>query len=456
MKRFLGILLVFSLVFAICFMTACPTDEPEEEPGEQPPPTPQTVLTEIRIQTQPTKREYIEGDTLNLAGLRVRAYYDTDGEPSNKTLDPTIEDERYTVDPEEGTVLSTPGSVTITVTYQEKTATTTVTVNAKTITSLKITSLPTKREYGATETFDPAGLVLKAVWNTGDETDVTLADCTFEFNEERDMVTIKGNAGGIALVSVKVNNLPVANFGSIEGGDTETGTNVVGNHPFWSVGGWAKFGTGNPALALQEFATADQCGVEVTDGELKFTDATAGWNTAFFLEVPEDLQSSPALVGYDGIFTTSSVGYNGQEFQYSFNVKATGDFYFILWNQGGVNKEFTAGNGGFKLEHSGGNFTLAQRADSSMTATVSDAMTTWKADDWNRIDIVTARQETTVLLKIYINGYRIIWDETVGGQYAEFVDGNYIGRANQGGNFGPRFSVVPTGDTQVYLKKVAE
>jgi hypothetical protein len=79
------------------------------------------TLSGISITNQPTKTTYTVGDALDLAGLTVRANYSDD---SFATVTPD------STSPANGAILSTMGTVTVTVTYQGKTATFSVTVNA--------------------------------------------------------------------------------------------------------------------------------------------------------------------------------------------------------------------------------------------------------------------------------------------------------------------------------------
>lgn len=87
------------------------------------------ALSSIAITTQPTKRNYTKGETLNLSGMVVKATFNS-GNSAVVTS--------YTTSPVNGSTLSTTGTITVTVSYTEngvtKTASTTVTVSVKIVT----------------------------------------------------------------------------------------------------------------------------------------------------------------------------------------------------------------------------------------------------------------------------------------------------------------------------------
>ena len=110
------------------------------------------VITSIAVTTPPTKTVYIIGETLNPAGMVVTATY-SDGSTQAVT--------GYTTS---GFSSTTAGQKTVTVTYEGKTATFTVTVN-KTLTSIAITTQPTKTTYDIGDTLDTAGMVVTATYS---------------------------------------------------------------------------------------------------------------------------------------------------------------------------------------------------------------------------------------------------------------------------------------------------
>ena len=114
------------------------------------------------VTTQPTKLTYIEGESVDLTGAVITA---TAGLLSGNVVS------AVSVSP---SVLTTPGTQTVTVSYGGEEATFTVTVEAVT---LSITSQPTKTAYVVGETLDLTGIQVTATAG-GVGTDVT-SECTF-------------------------------------------------------------------------------------------------------------------------------------------------------------------------------------------------------------------------------------------------------------------------------------
>ena len=114
------------------------------------------------VTTQPTKLTYIEGESVDLTGAVITA---TAGLLSGNVVS------AVSVSP---SVLTTPGTQTVTASYGGEEATFTVTVEAVT---LSITSAPTKTAYVVGETLDLTGIQVTATAG-GVGTDVT-SECTF-------------------------------------------------------------------------------------------------------------------------------------------------------------------------------------------------------------------------------------------------------------------------------------
>ena len=108
------------------------------------------TLTGIAVTTPPTKTVYTEGEALDLEGMVVTASY------SNYTSAAIT---GYTTVPANGAILSTVGTVTVTVSYMEdgvtEIATFTVTVNAKPLSSIATLSSLSVSAGTLTPTFDP-------------------------------------------------------------------------------------------------------------------------------------------------------------------------------------------------------------------------------------------------------------------------------------------------------------
>lgn len=129
--------------------------------------TVQRVLSSIAVTTQPTKTTYYKNETLNLAGMVVKATF---------TSENTANITGWTTSPASGATLSTLGTQTVTVSYTEngvtKTATFTVQVNVKIVTW----AAGTDAEIASmVEAADKGLIALSDYWTVGDERSVSLS-----------------------------------------------------------------------------------------------------------------------------------------------------------------------------------------------------------------------------------------------------------------------------------------
>lgn len=120
--------------------------------------TVKNLLKQIAITTPPDETAYEIGDTVDLSGMVVTAYY-SDGSSKEVT--------NYTYSP---TTISSNDDTEITITYTEdgitKTTIQEVTVgNTPNLTMIEISVLPDKTEYKASEFFDPAGMLVRAYFD---------------------------------------------------------------------------------------------------------------------------------------------------------------------------------------------------------------------------------------------------------------------------------------------------
>lgn len=141
-QKCLAVLLVAALACSATFMLASCTN------GE---------LQSIEITTQPTKTQYVAGETFNPAGMVVTATYEGD-----KTKELAAED--YTYAPADELATS---DRYITVSYTENEVTRTARVRISVtndVTAATITQAPDKTEYVAGEIFDPTGMVLSVTY----------------------------------------------------------------------------------------------------------------------------------------------------------------------------------------------------------------------------------------------------------------------------------------------------
>ena len=124
------------------------------------PVTVKNLLKKIQIITPPTETAYEIGDTIDLTGMVVHAFYsdDTSHEISNYTYSPHV--------------VSSASDTEVTITYTEdgitKTAIQDITVgNTPNLVSIAVSTPPTKVIYKAGEYFDPSGMVVTATFDNG-------------------------------------------------------------------------------------------------------------------------------------------------------------------------------------------------------------------------------------------------------------------------------------------------
>ena len=158
-------------------------------------------VTSLTIATKPTKTNYYVGDTLNTAGLTLKAAY-------NNGTTQTITG-GFTCTP---TALSTAGVQTVTVSYGGKTATFAVNVQNVTLSGIAIASNPTKTSYFVGDTLDTTGLKLTATYNNGTTQTITSGfTCTPTALSTAGVQTVTVNYGGkTATFAVNVQNVTLS------------------------------------------------------------------------------------------------------------------------------------------------------------------------------------------------------------------------------------------------------
>ena len=124
------------------------------------PVTVKNLLKKIQIITPPTETAYEIGDTIDLTGMVIHAFYSdgTSHEISNYTYSPHV--------------VSSASDTEVTITYTEdgitKTAIQDITVgNTPNLVSIAVSVPPTKVIYKAGEYFDPSGMVVTATFDNG-------------------------------------------------------------------------------------------------------------------------------------------------------------------------------------------------------------------------------------------------------------------------------------------------
>ena len=126
----------------------------------------EAVPTSIEVTQMPNKTEYEVGEELELEGLIISLNYSDDT---------VIEVDFYEVD---GFDSSTPGTTTVTVSFDEFTTTFDLTIKETVLTSISVTALPTKTEYEVGEELELDGLEVTGNYSnstTGLLTDYTVS-----------------------------------------------------------------------------------------------------------------------------------------------------------------------------------------------------------------------------------------------------------------------------------------
>lgn len=128
-------------------------------------------INEIQISRYPSKTSYKTSDTFSTEGLEIRAIYN-----NGKTENISPENCTYVYD------FSSVGSAIVTVWYNGRSAT--LSVNVQPPKYIEIASQPNRIDYEVGDTFDPAGLVVKAYYQDGTSAEITDYDIAAPiFNE---------------------------------------------------------------------------------------------------------------------------------------------------------------------------------------------------------------------------------------------------------------------------------
>ena len=184
-------------------------------------------LVSIAITTPPAKTTYVSGETFNPAGMVVTATY------SNGA---TLKATGYSFSPD--TAL-TDGTTSVTIEYTEggvtKTAEQAITVVQR-LESIAITTQPTKTTYEYGDSFQSAGMVVKATYSDGATASVTGYSCspTVLSTVGTQTITVSYTENGVtktATTSVTVNRKTISAVPSQSGTLTYTGSS---QSPTWT------------------------------------------------------------------------------------------------------------------------------------------------------------------------------------------------------------------------------
>lgn len=163
------------------------------------------VLDKIEIVTNPTKTVYIVGEKFNIAGLKVK------GEKTDGTaVEIAVTESMVTVD------MSKAGTVEVTITYTLEGVTKTVkfpiTVNARSVTSIAITSQPTKKVYTVGEAIDLTGLKVEINYNDNTKGELTVTTAMlsgYDMQKGGNQIVTITHEGKTATFGITVNEVKV-------------------------------------------------------------------------------------------------------------------------------------------------------------------------------------------------------------------------------------------------------
>ena len=193
------------------------------------PVTVKNLLKKIQIITPPTETAYEIGDTIDLTGMVVHAFY-SDGS--------SHEISNYTYSPH---VVSSASDTEVTITYTEdgitKTAIQDITVgNTPNLVSIAVSTPPTKVIYKAGEYFDPSGMVVTATFDNG--TTKTVSGYTYSptgtLQQDDSVITISYTKKGITKTTTQ--NITVVYLTSIAITNPPTYTSYYDDEIFNTAG----------------------------------------------------------------------------------------------------------------------------------------------------------------------------------------------------------------------------
>ena len=193
------------------------------------PVTVKNLLKKIQIITPPTETAYEIGDTIDLTGMVVYAFYSdgTSHEISNYTYSPHV--------------VSSASDTEVTITYTEdgitKTAIQDITVgNTPNLVSIAVSVPPTKVIYKAGEYFDPSGMVVTATFDNG--TTKTVSGYTYSptrtLQQDDSVITISYTKKGITKTTTQ--NITVVYLTSIAITNPPTYTSYYDDEIFNTAG----------------------------------------------------------------------------------------------------------------------------------------------------------------------------------------------------------------------------
>lgn len=136
------------------------------------------TLTSISISTAPTKTSYYSGQTFDPTGLVITRTYSDSTSDTYTYANHTSE---FTFTPSTSAALTT-SNTSVTISYGGKSTSQSITVNEVTLTSIAVSTAPTKLTYVVDECFNPTGLVITRNYSNSTSDTYTYANHTSEFS----------------------------------------------------------------------------------------------------------------------------------------------------------------------------------------------------------------------------------------------------------------------------------
>ena len=147
-----------------------------------------TTVTDITKTADPTVLTYVEGQTFDTTGLMVWATWSDNTKELLEEFTLSI-DRPLEAEDTEITVSGTVGGQSFSYTFA-------ITVIENELSSLDITTNPTNILYASDETFDPAGMIVKAIYSAAPTTKVTLDASEYTWALEGNVLAVSYTFGG--------------------------------------------------------------------------------------------------------------------------------------------------------------------------------------------------------------------------------------------------------------------
>ena len=184
------------------------------------------TLSSISVSTAPTKTSYYAGQTFDPTGLVIRRTYSDSTYDTYTYANHTSE---FTFNPSTSTALTT-GNTSVTITYGGKSTTQSISVSAVTLTSIAVSTAPTKTSYVIDETFDPTGLVITRNYSNSTSDTYTYAGHTSEFTfspSQSTPLTVANTSVTITYGGKSCSQTITVSTSGGSGGNTEEGSQRI-------------------------------------------------------------------------------------------------------------------------------------------------------------------------------------------------------------------------------------